>query len=68
MSGDVAATSTQSMGQEVEKVTALVAQLRTYQDQMGLGPQQQAEVGRHVDEFDEELRGGKPKPGVIAGL
>lgn len=68
VSGDVAATSTQSMGQELEKVTALVAQLRTYQDQMGLGPQQQAEVGRHVDELDEELRGGKPKPGVIAGL
>ena len=66
--GDVTATSTQSMGQELEKVAALVAQLHTYQGNMGLGARQQAEVSRHVDALDEELRGGKPKPGVIMGL
>ncbi len=66
--GDVTATSTQNMGQELEKVATLVAQLRIYQGQMALGAQQQAEVSRHVDALDEELRGGKPKPGTIAGL
>lgn len=66
--GDVTATSTQNMGQELEKVAVLVAQLRTYQGQMGLDAQKQAQVSRHVDALDEELRGGKPKPGVIMGL
>ena len=66
--GDVTATSTQNMGQELEKVAALVAQLRTYEGNMGLDAQRQAEVSRHVDALDEELRGGKPKPGVIMGL
>ena len=68
VSGDVNGTSTQNMGQELEKVAALVAQLRTYQGQMGFGVQQQADVSRNVDALDEELRGGKPKPGVIRGL
>lgn len=66
--GNITATSTQNRAQELEKVAALVAQLRTYQGQMGLGTRQQAEVSRNVDALDEELRGGKPKPGVIMGL
>lgn len=66
--GDVKATSTQNIGQELGKVIALVAQLRTYQGQMGLSPRQDAEVGRHIEALDEEMRGEKPKPGVIKGL
>jgi hypothetical protein len=65
---DVIAKSTQNTGQELETVAALVAQLRTYQGQMGLGAQHQAEVSRHVDALDEELRGGKPKLAVITAL
>ena len=68
VSGDVTATSTQDMAHELQKVAALVAQLRTYQGQIGLGARQQAEVGRHIDALDEEMQGGKPKPGVIKGL
>ena len=56
------------MGQELEKVAALVGQLRQCQGQMGLAPRQQAEVSRHANAIEEELRGSKPKPGVIAGL
>ena len=68
VNGDVSATSTQNMGQELEKVTALVVQLRAYQGYMGLTARQDAEVGRHIDALDEELRGKKPKPGAIAGI
>jgi len=66
--GDVTTTSTQNIEKELEKVVALVTQLRIYQGQMGLGAQQQTEISRHVDALDEELRGNRPKPGVIAGL
>ncbi len=66
--GDVNATSTQDMEQELEKVATLVAQLRTYQGQMGLDARQQSEVSKHVDALDEELRGGKPEPRIIKGL
>ena len=66
--GDVTGTATQNMGQELEKVAALVGQLRQYQGQMGLAPQQQAEVSRHADAIAEELRSSKPKPEAIAGL
>jgi hypothetical protein len=66
--GNVSGTSTQNLRQELEKVTALVGQLRQYKGQMGLGARQQIEVSRNVDAIDEELRGSKPKPGVIGGL
>ena len=66
--GDVSATSIQNIEQELEKVAALVAQLRTYQGQMGLGARQQAEVNRHIDALDEKVRAKKPKPSVIMGL
>ncbi len=66
--GDVTTTSTQNIEKELEKVVALVTQLRIYQGQMGLGAQQQTEISRHVDALDKELRGNRPKPGVIAGL
>lgn len=68
VAGDVSGTSTQNMGQELEKVAALVAQLRTHRSHIGLDAQRQAELDRHVDALDEEMRGGKPKPGVITGL
>jgi len=66
--GDVSANSAQNVGQELEKVAALVAQLRTYQGEMGLDPWQQAEVSRHVNAIGEELKGRKPKLAAIAGL
>jgi hypothetical protein len=66
--GNVTATSTQNVEQELEKVAALVGQLRQYQGQMGLGSRQQAEVSRKVDAIDEELRGRRPKPGAISSL
>ena len=66
--GNVSGTSTQNVDQELDKVTALVGQLRQYQGQMGLDPRQQAEVSGNVDAIDEELRGRKPKPSVIGGL
>ena len=68
VNGNVTGTAAQNVGQELEKVAALVNQLRHYQGQMGLAPRQQAEVSRHADAIEEELRGSKPKPGVIAGL
>jgi type II secretory pathway component HofQ len=64
----ITATSAQNINQELDKVAALVAELRTYQHQMGLDPQQQTEVSRHVEALDEELRGSKPNTGIIAGL
>lgn len=66
--GNVGGTSTQNTGQELEKVVALIGQLRTYQGQIGLDARQQVEVSRNVDAIDEELRSSKPKPGVIGGL
>ena len=66
--GDVHATSTQNVGQELEKVAALVGQLRSYQGHMGLNAQQDAKMDGYVDALDEELRGNKPKPGAIASL
>ncbi len=66
--GNVTGTATQNVGEELEKLAALVGQLRQYKGQMGLGVRQQAEVSRQVDAIDEELRGNKPKPGVIGGL
>jgi hypothetical protein len=66
--GNVSGTSTQNTGPELDKVAILVAQLRQYQGEMGLGPRQQAEVSRTVDAIDEELRGAKPKPSTIGGL
>lgn len=68
VAGNVTGMVAQHMGQELEKVVALVGQLRQYQGQMGLDNRQQAEVGRHADAISEELRSSKPKPGVIAGL
>jgi hypothetical protein len=68
VAGDVNGTSTQNVGQELDKVAVLVGQLRQYQGQMGLGPQQQTEVSRNADAIDEEMRGRKPKPGVVEGL
>jgi hypothetical protein len=66
--GNVSGTSTQNIRQELEKVAALVGQLRQYHGQMGLGAQRQAEVSRDVDAIDEEMRASKPKPSVIGGL
>ncbi len=66
--GNVSGTSTQNVEQELEKVAALMGQLRQYRGQMGLGAKQQLEVSRQVDALDEELRGKKPKPEAISGL
>jgi hypothetical protein len=66
--GNVSGTSTQNMGQDLEKVAILVVHLRKYQGEMGLGPRQQAEVSRNVDSIDEELRGANPKPSIVGGL
>lgn len=66
--GDVNATSTQNVGQELEKVAALVGQLRSYQGRMGLNAQQDAKMDGYVDALDEELRAKKPKTGAITGL
>jgi hypothetical protein len=66
--GNVSATSSQNVGQELEKVAGLVGQLRQYQGELGLEPRQQTEVSRTVDAIDEELRSKAPKPSVIRGL
>lgn len=66
--GDVTGTSTRNIGQELEKVAALVAQLRTHRDQMGLDEVRRAALDGHVAELDEELRGAAPRPGVVAGI
>ncbi|MBS5905028.1 AbiTii domain-containing protein [Roseomonas mucosa] len=66
--GDVTGTATQNIGQELEKVAGLLAQLRTHRDQMGLDAGQRAVLDGHVAELDEELRGAAPRPGVVAGL
>ena len=66
--GNVSGTSTQNVGQDLDKVTALISQIRQYKGQMGLGPQEQEEVSHNVDAIDEELRGKRPEPGVIGGL
>jgi hypothetical protein len=66
--GNVTGTLTQNLEHELEKVAALVGQLRQYEGQTGLNAKQQAEISRHVDAIDEELRGKRSQPGAIGGL
>ncbi len=68
VTGNVSGTSTQNVGQELDKAAALVSQLRQYQGEMGLGARQQADVTRNIEAIDEELRGKNPKTSVIGGL
>ncbi|WP_215755431.1 hypothetical protein [Acetobacter sp. P5B1] len=66
--GDVTASSTQHVHQELEKVAALISQLRIYQDQMGLDTQKQAAVNHYLDELEKEQRKAEPQPHIIIGL
>lgn len=66
--GDVTGTANYSIGQELEKVAGLLAQLRAHRDQMGLDAGQRAVLDGHVAELDKELQGDAPRAGVVAGL
>jgi hypothetical protein len=66
--GNVIGTATQNVSRELEKVAALVRQLRQYEGEMGLDVSDQAEVSRHVDAVESELSKRKPKTEVIGGL
>lgn len=67
-SGNVNTYSMQNLSQEIEKVASLTSQIRAYQSQMGLDPNQEAEVAHHLDRLEAEVRMENPKPGVIVGL
>lgn len=66
--GDATASSTQHVHQELEKVAALISQLRLHQNQMGLNSQQQTDVSQYLDELEEEQMKAEPQPRIIMGL
>jgi hypothetical protein len=66
--GSVSGSSTQNVREELEKVAALVGQIRQYQGQIGLDADREKELGRKVDAIDEEMRSNKPTVTVIGGL
>ncbi len=68
VTGNVSGVVTQQFEIEFDKVRTLINQIRQHQNQLGLMPQQEIEVNRTVNALDEELRGKKPKEGIVKSL
>ena len=64
----VRVSGSQQVGEEIAKLSGLVAQIRARQGQLGLTPAAEREVLAHVVSVDEELKKPAPDTGRLAGL
>lgn len=68
VAGDVSGNSVSNVGQELEKISTLIEQIRQHFGQLALPSHKDAELRNAVDALDEELRGGRPSATVVRRL
>ena len=66
--GDVNASTTQTSGEEIARVTDLIRQIRAMEGQMGMSVAAREEMTLHLGQLEQAIEEPQPKPGLVRGL